>query len=178
MSFQMNLSANTLRSNIIEPQSVCAVALSCWTSALLISSSFSYPKLFMVYMGFCGGASSDFWDTLSSHDLEDFALCNDASDPLIVFLCFMLFNRGVDKVDNCMFHPLGPHSGTECRCCQSSLLDYWAQSWTGRHSDAGYSNGSIIPASWYLFCRPQKDDRLSQPHLVSTQWPGGFELRT
>ena len=55
---------------------------------------------------------------------------------------------------------------TECQCCRSSLLGYLAQSWNGRHSNAGYSNGSIIPASWYSFCRPQKDDRLSQPHPV------------
>ena len=48
-------------------------------------------------------------------------------------------------------------------CLQSSVMGYWAQSWTSRHSDAGYSNGSIIPASWYSFCQPQKDDRLSQP---------------
>ena len=56
-------------------------------------------------------------------------------------------------------------------CCLSSLLSCWAQSWTGRHSNAGYSNGSIIPVSWYSFCRPQKDDRLSQPHLVLIQQP-------
>ena len=51
----------------------------------------------------------------------------------------------------------------ECRCCRSSFLGYWSQSWTGRHSDAGYLNGSIIPASWYSIFRPRKDDRLSQP---------------
>ena len=38
-------------------------------------------------------------------------------------------------------------------------------------SNAGYSTGSIIPASSYSFCQPQKDDRLSQPHLVLIQQP-------
>ena len=59
-------------------------------------------------------------------------------------------------------------------CCCSSLLGYWAQSWMGHHSDTGYSNGSIIPASWYSFCQPQKDDRLSQPHLILIQKPSGI----
>ena len=58
---------------------------------------------------------------------------------------------------------------TERQCCQSSLLGYRAQSWMGHQSDAGYSNGSIIPAKWYSFCRPRKDDRLRQPHLVLIQ---------
>ena len=59
---------------------------------------------------------------------------------------------------------------TEHRCCQSSFWSYWAQSWMGHPSDTGYSNGSIIPASWYLFCPPRKDDRLSRPHLVLIKW--------
>ena len=59
---------------------------------------------------------------------------------------------------------------TEHRCCQNSLLGDWAQSWMGHHSNAGYSNSSIIPARCYLFCQPQKDDTLSQPHLVLIQW--------
>ena len=63
---------------------------------------------------------------------------------------------------------------TERRCCRSTLLGYWAQSWTCRHSAAVYWNGSIIPASWYRFCRPRKDDRQSQPHLVSIQQPSGI----
>ena len=29
------------------------------------------------------------------------------------------------------------------------------------------------PASWHSFCRPRKDDRLSQPHLVLIQQPSG-----
>ena len=28
-------------------------------------------------------------------------------------------------------------------CCLSSLLGYWAQSWTGRHSDTGYQHAGI-----------------------------------
>ena len=31
---------------------------------------------------------------------------------------------------------------------------------------------------WYSFCRPWKDDRLSQPPGVLIQWPTGLELRT
>ena len=30
-----------------------------------------------------------------------------------------------------------------------------------------------IPASWHSFCRPQKDDRQSQPHVVLIQQPRG-----
>ena len=52
-------------------------------------------------------------------------------------------------------------------CCLSSLLGYWAQSWTGRHSDS-------IPAWWHSFCRPRKDDGLSQPHLVLIQQLSGI----
>ena len=66
----------------------------------------------------------------------------------------------------------------ECRCCRNSFLGYWPQSWTGRHSDAGYSNDSIIPASWYSICQPRKDDRLSQAPGVLIQQPTGLELRT
>ena len=36
---------------------------------------------------------------------------------------------------------------TEHWYCQGSLLDYCAQSWMVHHSNTGYSNGSIIPAS-------------------------------
>ena len=73
------------------------------------------------------------------------------------------------------FHSIGTILCAERWCCLSSLLGYWAQSWTGRHSDAGYSNGSIIPGSWYAFGQLQKDDRLSQPQLVCR---AGFEHRT
>ena len=31
-----------------------------------------------------------------------------------------------------------------------------------------------IPARWHSFCRPQKDDRQSQPHLVLIQQPSGI----
>ena len=31
-----------------------------------------------------------------------------------------------------------------------------------------------IPASWHSYCRPQKDDRQSQPHLVLFQQPDGI----
>ena len=31
-----------------------------------------------------------------------------------------------------------------------------------------------IPASWHSFCRPWKDDRQSQPHLVLIQHPRGI----
>ena len=31
-----------------------------------------------------------------------------------------------------------------------------------------------IPACWHSFCRPQKDDRQSQPHLVLIQQPSGI----
>ena len=48
-------------------------------------------------------------------------------------------------------HPsIGTILCTERRCCRSSFLGYWAQSWTGRHSDAGYSNDSIIPSKLLL----------------------------
>ena len=30
-----------------------------------------------------------------------------------------------------------------------------------------------IPASWHSLCRPRKDDRQSQPHLVLSQRPSG-----
>ena len=37
-----------------------------------------------------------------------------------------------------MYHPsIGTILCAECWCCLSSLLGYWAQSWTGRHSDTG-----------------------------------------
>ena len=48
------------------------------------------------------------------------------------------------------------------RWCCLSLLGNWAQSWMGRHW------------RWYSFCQPQKDDRLSQPHLVLIQQPSGI----
>ena len=36
-------------------------------------------------------------------------------------------------------HPSGPYSVQNVgAACLSSLLGYWAQSWTGRHSDKGY----------------------------------------
>ena len=35
-----------------------------------------------------------------------------------------------------------------------------------------------ILVHWYSFCQPQKDDRLSQPHLVLIQQLMGLELRT
>ena len=63
-------------------------------------------------------------------------------------------------------------------CCQSSLLGYLVHPWIIHHSNTGYSNGSTIPASWYSFCQLQKDDRLSQPHLVLIQWQAGFEPQT
>ena len=66
---------------------------------------------------------------------------------------------------------------TEQQCCWSSLLGYWAQSWMGHHSDAGNSNGSIIPANWHSFRRPRKDDRLSQPHLELIQQPTGTQTQ-
>ena len=68
-------------------------------------------------------------------------------------------------------HPFGLILCAEHKYCWSSLLSYWAQSWTGHHSNIEYLNGSIIPASWYSFCQPQKDDRLSQPPLVLIQQP-------
>ena len=62
-----------------------------------------------------------------------------------------------DRGLNSSIHPsIGVILCTERLCCQSSLLGYWAQSWTGHHSNTGYSNGSIIPASWYSFYQPQK----------------------
>ena len=61
------------------------------------------------------------------------------------------------------FLSIHPSTGTipcaERWCCLSSLLGYWEQSWMGRHSDR-------IPANWHSFCRPRKDDRQRQPHLV------------
>ena len=66
---------------------------------------------------------------------------------------------------------------TERRCCQSSLLGYYAQSWMVSHSDTGFSNDSIIPASWYSFFWPWKDDTLSKSHLVLNN-RAGFELGT
>ena len=37
------------------------------------------------------------------------------------------------------FHPsIGTILCAECLCCLSSLLGYWAQSWTGHHSNTGY----------------------------------------
>ena len=81
---------------------------------------------------------------------------------------FSVFGKNASNI-----HPfIGTILCAERWCClSSSLMGYWAQSWTGCHSDAGYSNGSIIPASWYSFCRPRKDDRLSKSHLVLIQQP-------
>ena len=42
-------------------------------------------------------------------------------------------------VDNPSIHPsIGTILFAERWCCLGSLLGYWAQSWTGRHSDTGY----------------------------------------
>ena len=68
-------------------------------------------------------------------------------------------------------HPLGPYSRQSVGAAAAGSWAIWAQSWTGRHSDTGYSNSSIVPASWYSFCWPRKDDRLNQPHLVVIQQP-------
>ena len=77
---------------------------------------------------------------------------------------------GNNKPREMVTHPsIGTILWTEHRCCWSRLLGYWAQSWMSHHSDAGYSNGLIIPTSWYSFCRPQKDDRPSQLHLLLIQ---------
>ena len=62
--------------------------------------------------------------------------------PLLLYSWF-LFVRQLDLSIH-WDHPLYKASVLP----PSSLLGYWAQSWTGHHSDAGYSNGSIIPASW------------------------------
>ena len=103
-------------------------------------------------------------------------------DPIIRYFSPCSHNKDFLKTDLlaepiscCMggwtdYHPLGPYS-TEHQCCHSSLLGYWAQSWTRHHSNTAYSNGSIILASWYSFFWPQKYDRLSQPHLVLIQQP-------
>ena len=44
----------------------------------------------------------------------------------------------------------------------------------------GYAADAVpqLPEHWCSFCQPQKDDRLSQPHVVLIQWPTGLELRT
>ena len=81
------------------------------------------------------------------------------------------------RVETMSIHWMELYS-VECQCCRISLLGYWAQSWKGHHSNTRYSNGSIIPASWYSFCRPRKDNRLSQPPGVLIQWSTGLELRT
>ena len=78
-----------------------------------------------------------------------------------------------NSVNHMIIHPsVRPSIGTilcaECWCCQSSVLGYWEQSWTGRHSDTGYQQADTH------FCRPRKDDRLRQPHLVLIQQPSGI----
>uniref|UniRef100_A0A8C4Q2C8 Armadillo like helical domain containing 3 n=1 Tax=Eptatretus burgeri TaxID=7764 RepID=A0A8C4Q2C8_EPTBU len=52
-------------------------------------------------------------------------------------------------------------------CCLSSLLGYWAESWTGRHSDTAYQQAGTH------FCRPWKDGRQST-HPVLIQQPSGI----
>ena len=66
---------------------------------------------------------------------------------------------------------MGPYPVQSVGAAEGVSWAIWAQSWTGRHSNAGYSNGSVIPGSWYSFCRPLKDDRLSKPYLVLIEWP-------
>ena len=83
-------------------------------------------------------------------------------------LPFSLLSPGFCTTRN-PIQSLGTILYAERWCCRSSLLGYWAQSWMGHHSDTGYSNGSINPASWHSFCWPRKDDRRSQPHLVLFQ---------
>ena len=68
---------------------------------------------------------------------------------------------------HCYIHPsIHPSIGTilcaEHSCCLSSLLGYWVQSWTGRHSDTVYKHagthfadlgrmtGRVNP-TWYSF---------------------------
>ena len=47
-----------------------------------------------------------------------------------------------EGVASALFEQIHPSIGTilcaECWCCLSNLLGYWAQSWTGRHSDTVY----------------------------------------
>ena len=37
---------------------------------------------------------------------------------------------------------------------------------------------SLLAVHWYSFCQPQKDDRLSEPHLVLIQRTTGLKLST
>jgi len=51
---------------------------------------------------------------------------------------------------------------TECWCCRSSFLGYWAQPWTGHHSDEGYQQAGTHFADL-------RGMTGCQPHLVSIQ---------
>ena len=44
----------------------------------------------------------------------------------------------------------------------------------------GYAADAVpqLPEHWCSFCQPQKDNRLSQPHLVLIHGPTGLKLRT
>jgi len=100
------------------------------------------------------------------------------SQPFLLFVCLIvvggiiskvLYSNHVIKRNRVVnsnwrwfwaipFHYIGTILCAERRCYQSSLLGHWAQSWMGRHSDAGCLNGLIIPASSYSFWWPRKDE--------------------
>ena len=58
----------------------------------------------------------------------------------------------------------------------SAACGCWLHHWLGRSYAADAA--SPLPVHWCSFCRPQKDDRLSQPPGVLIQRPTGLELRT
>ena len=53
----------------------------------------------------------------------------------------------------------------------SAACGCWLHHWLGH----GYAADAVspLPVHWYSLCRPQKDDRLSQPPGVLIQWPNG-----
>ena len=91
--------------------------------------------------------------------------------PLVQSSYIWKLTKGIEGIKS---KSIGTILSAELWCCRSSLLGSWEQSWMCHHFDAGFSNDSIIPASWYSFCWPRKDDRLSQPHLVLIQQPSGI----
>ena len=53
--------------------------------------------------------------------------------------------RATAEVNLQTLHPsIGIVLCRERWCCQSSLLGYWAQSWMGHHSDAGWSESKLV----------------------------------
>ena len=66
------------------------------------------------------------------------------------------------KLTNPSIHLLGPYS------VQSVGAAYWTQYWIGCHSDTVYQHAGTH------FCRPRKDYRQSQLHLISIQQLSGI----